>query len=338
MKEIAFEKVFDGLYLLKTPFSTVWTGVVLAAGKENFLIDSGAEEPETYILPALAGLGMDIGDIDYVLHTHCHGDHIAGHASLQQSYGLKIAAYEGAAPLLEDPAANAVRLRTRFPGHSPAPQSWLKGVKADCILKEGETLLDRFRPIAVPGHEADCVCWYDIPTGTILCGDSLQGNGTPAQGIGFYQNLADYRTSVQRLLSLVPGTAENQAAVSGGLPEKYKGIEIQNMILGHDYDGIGYMAEGSREVERALRKCLAYTELYETRIRELVRKSGSNTGQGDPRREDTVQDKARQSEKAAADIAAALIGELGCGMPDQLFLAMYTVTEHLKIILRGEKE
>ena len=29
-------------------------------------------------------------------------------------------------------------------------------------------------------------------------------------------------------------------------------------------------------------------------------------------------------------MALKLIGEVGCGMPDQLFLALHTVSEHLK--------
>ena len=32
------------------------------------------------------------------------------------------------------------------------------------------------------------------------------------------------------------------------------------------------------------------------------------------------------------EIAVKLINEVGCGMPENLFLALYTVTEHLKEI------
>jgi hypothetical protein len=45
----------------------------------------------------------------------------------------------------------------------------------------------------------DCVCWYDIPTKTAITGDSLQGNGTPTQGVGFYQSLDAYESSVKKL-------------------------------------------------------------------------------------------------------------------------------------------
>lgn len=293
---VEFEKIFEGLYLLKTPFSGVWTGIVLATGEKNFLIDSGAEEPERYLLPALERLGMKIGDIDYVMNTHCHGDHIAGHSALAARYGRKIAVYEGGQEALADPAANAIRIRSRFPEHSPAPQSWLQGTAADRVVKEGEIFENRFRVIAAPGHEKDCVCWYDIPTQTIISGDSLQGNGTLTQGIGFYQSLKDYRATLGKLAALTER-------------ENAEGVWIRNLICGHEYDGIGSVARGCSAVKKALKRCLEYTEIYDSYIK--AHKEVENN--------DIVK------------LAQGLIEEAGCAVPKQLFLALYTVEEHLKI-------
>lgn len=298
-----FEKIFEGLYLLKTPFSGVWTGIVLATGEKNFLIDSGAEEPERYLIPALEKLGMKIEEIDYVMNTHCHGDHIAGHYGLAKRYGRKIAVYEGGREALADPAANAVRIRSRFPAHSPAPQSWLRGVEADRIVKEGEIFENRFRLIAAPGHEKDCVCWYDIPTGTIISGDCLQGNGTLTQGIGFYQSLTDYRATLRKLTALTEG-------------ENGEGMRIRNLICGHEYDGIGAVAQGCSAVREALKRCLEYTEIYGSYIK--------------------AHEKAQNGDMA--ELARGLIGEVGCAVPKHLFLALYTVEEHLKDLEQERKK
>lgn len=317
---VAFEKIFDGLYLLKTPFSSVWTGIVLATGEKNFLIDSGAEEPEGYLLPALQKLGMKIEDIDYVMNTHCHGDHIAGHYTLAKRYGRKTAVYEGGRELLADPASNAIRIRRHFPEHSPAPQSWLKGVEADRVVKEGEIFENRFRVIASPGHEKDCVCWYDIPTGTIISGDSLQGNGTLTQGIGFYQSLKDYRATLEKLMALTDvrsasgGSADGKRADAGNKECAHKENEdkiwIRNLICGHEYDGIGAVARGCDEVKKALKRCMKYTEIYDSYIKAHKEAEGNDI----------------------VKLAQGLIREAGCAVPDKLFLALYTVEEHLNAL------
>lgn len=288
-----FEKITEDIYLLKVPFSIVWTGVVLIRGDKNFLIDSGVESAEKYIVPALDRLGMKLSDIDYLLNTHCHGDHISCHHEIVSNYGIKVAAYEKTAETLEDPAENAVRIRTKFPEHSPKPQSWLKGVETDVVLKDGEVLEGRLKVIHTPGHDSDCVCWYDIPSKTLISGDSIQANGTPTQGIGFYQSLDDYMYSL----------------------EKLKGEDIENIICGHEYDGIGYFIKGKKNVADCLERCIGFVNEYDRRIREYV-----NEGYTDD-----------------CKIAVRLINEIGCGMPENLFLALYTVNEHLKKIKEGIK-
>ena len=125
-----FEKIIDDVYLLKTPFSCVWTGIILIKGEKNYLIDSGADEPEKYLIPALEQLNLKVSDIDWLLTTHAHGDHISGHYTLVNKYNLKTAVYEGGRNNLIDPKSNAIRIRTKFPEHSPAhrPQSAGSGI------------------------------------------------------------------------------------------------------------------------------------------------------------------------------------------------------------------
>lgn len=283
-----FQEIVENVYVMKAPFSIVWTGVTLVRGEKNFLIDSGADAPEVYVIPALEKLGMKIDDVDYLLNTHCHGDHITGHFDLVNKYGLKTATYEGGVSALTDPAANAVRIRTKFPEDSPAPQSWLKGVVPDKVLKDGEVLEGRLQLIATPGHDGDCVCWYDLPTKTIITGDSLQGNGTPTQGIGFYQNLDSYEKTVKKLL----------------------GLDVENIVLGHEYDGLGDFIKGKENAREALLFCERKPREYEALIESYLK-----SGMKEPR-----------------EIAVRLIEEVGCGMPEKLFLPLYTVTEHIKRI------
>lgn len=283
-----FSEVMPGIYLLKIPFGPVWTGVILVRGERNILIDSGASDDDVdqYILPALNQLGLELDDIDYLVNTHSHGDHIGGNHRLRQLGDFRVAAYETAAPKIEDPVPYAIQTRTKFPEHSPAPQCFLKGIPVDIVLKDGDILADRLQVIHTPGHDNDCVCWYDLLTKTIITGDSLQANGTICQGVGFYKSLSDYQWTLERL----------------------NGMDILNILCGHDYEGIGYLINGRENVSNALAVCRDYVARYHNFIRKQW--------------EGGCQD--------AAMIAEKLIKNEGCGMPERLFMALYTVTEHIK--------
>ena len=284
-----FEEVLPDTYLLKVPFGPVWTGIILIKGEKNILIDSSHLEPENYLIPALEKLDVKLSDIDWLLNTHVHGDHIGGHHSLVTKYGLKTATLNSSVDALRDPVKVAIRVRTRFPKNSPAPQSYLKGVEPDKVLAERELLEGRFYALATPGHDDDCLTWVDTKTGTAFTGDSIQANGTPTQGVGFYRDKNAYLGSLQKLSE----------------------AELENIVCGHDYDGIGVVVKGKEEVAAALRYCIDRVELYDSKIKEYVA-SGMSV------------------EDEPVAMALKLIGEVGCGMPDQLFLALHTVSEHLK--------
>lgn len=287
---VHFEELYPDIYLLKVPFSGLWTGVILIKGEEMCLIDSGAKDTDVdrYILPALAELGLTLNSVKWLLNTHSHGDHIGGHARICNLANLKVAAHISSAPKVADPVPYAIETRTKFPEHSPAPQVYLQGVPVDRILEDGEVIAGRLQVIHTPGHDDDCVCWYDMPTRTLITGDSLQGNGTPAQGVGFYKDLEGYRASLQKLQQL----------------------PIEHIICGHDYDEIGWNISGTEAVSRALVCCEAALARYHDFILQQHR-----AGRSDP-----------------VEIAQALIRTHGCAMPDKLFLALYTVTQHLEKI------
>lgn len=284
-----FEEVLPDTYLLKVPFGPVWTGIIFIKGEKNILIDSSHLEPENYLIPALEKLDVKLSDIDWLLNTHVHGDHIGGHHSLVTKYGLKTATLNSSVDALRDPVKVAIRVRTRFPKNSPAPQSYLKGVEPDKVLAERELLEGRFYALATPGHDDDCLTWVDTKTGTAFTGDSIQANGTPCQGVGFYRDKNAYLGSLDKLSE----------------------AKFENIVCGHDYDGIGSVIKGADEVSAVLQYCKDRVALYDSKIKEYV--SSGMTVEDEP-----------------VAMALKLIGEVGCGMPDQLFLALHTVSEHLK--------
>jgi metallo-beta-lactamase class B len=81
-------KVFDDLYFLGTQIHSAWA---LTTTEGIIIIDTlfdYAIEPE--IVDGLTALGLDPGDIKYVLISHAHGDHDQGAALLQSRYGAKV--------------------------------------------------------------------------------------------------------------------------------------------------------------------------------------------------------------------------------------------------------
>jgi len=104
-----------------------------------FVVDPGAEAERVVELAAERGL-----QVEAILVTHCHWDHIGGVADLVAATGATVWMSATEAPVLEDP--------TRFPLGGPAP---ITPAKVDHLLDGGERIevagiaLD---VLATPGH------------------------------------------------------------------------------------------------------------------------------------------------------------------------------------------
>lgn len=288
---LEFEKVLPDIYLLRTPFGAIWSGVYLLTGSPCIMIDTGAsgEVAEKYIVPALEKMKMTPADIDWIINTHSHGDHVGGNKRLLElSNHAKMAAFEGAVDKIENPLPYGRAIRTRFPEHSLTPQEVLEGCKVDLPLKDGEVLGKRLKVIHTPGHDSECVCLVDIPTGAVFTGDSLQGFGMVGDGgagLAFYQYLQDYRQTLERIRKLCP----------------------QYILTAHNYAPYGYCAFGEKEVNRYLQACQATVDIYDILVRRQMK-----TGLND-----------------VAEITRGVIRQVGAEMPEYLFLAMYSIQAHM---------
>lgn len=252
-----FRKAAEDIYILESPLGNIWSGIVLVDGPEKILIDSGdnAAVIDEVLVPALAELGYTLKDIDWLCNTHCHGDHVGGNYRLAELSDVKVAAYEAAAPKLQDPLKYSKLIRAAYPEYSPAPPPVLLGVEPDLILKDGDILADRLQVIATPGHDTECVCFYDLKTKTLITGDSLQGNGTCTQGLALYMNLESYRSSLKRL----------------------KRMEIEMILSGHPYLYCGEAAYGAEAAKKYLTQCEEIIEIYGAYIREQVENGITDT-------------------------------------------------------------
>lgn len=245
-----FRKIVDDVYILETPSGGVWSGIVFIDGEEKILIDSGdcAENIDNLLCPALEALGYSLKDIVWLCNTHCHGDHVGGHHRILELADIQVAAYVKSCPKIKDPLKYAKLLRAAYPEFSPPASSALKGVEVDRILQDGDIIGGRLKVISTPGHDTDCVSFYDTKTKTLITGDSLQGNGTATQGTALYMDLDVYRNTLEKLM----------------------GMDTENIISGHPYLFSGDMAVGKAEVEAYLKRCRDITDIYDMYIRSQV--------------------------------------------------------------------
>lgn len=236
-----FTRITDGVFLLKVPFTGVWTGVTLVLSDgPPVLVDSGgsAETVDSTIVPALAELGIELADVGWVLATHIHGDHVGGIARMREiAPSLEVGVFSESAARMRDPLAYSREIRAKFPEHSPAPPPVLDGVVPDLLFGDGD-MVGPLRVIHTPGHDTDACCFFDVRSGTLVTGDSLQLNGTISQGCALLFDPARYLDSLQRLLAL----------------------PVRNIVCGHPYLPWGGTAVGEEAARRFLASCIGCYE------------------------------------------------------------------------------
>ncbi len=284
-----FEPVVSGCDVLFTPTGGPPAGVTLIRNGEGVsLIDSGIDAAvvDGCIVPALAQLGLAPDDLDFVLCTHCHGDHIGGHARLRElAPRAKFGVFVAGAEKLRRPLFYSREIRAKFPAESPAPPAVLDGVEPDFLIEAGETVAG-LRLIPAPGHDSDAVAFFEPEKRLLVTGDSVQGNGTWGQGIALYMDRAAYRDTLMRLMAL----------------------NAEVLVAGHRFEPFPPVLPGEEKVRSFLEESLSFSEKYDILIREAE----------------------EEGIHSVPEIARRLLERIGCGMPEKLFLACWTVASHLK--------
>src|SRR5918995_3201942 len=92
MAEISFDRVHDRIYRLPVPFEGGGlTNMYLVRGSKTAVIDTAVlGAPTSFLAPALAAIGLGLGEVDYVLNTHGHMDHLGGNSEMKDA-GAEIA-------------------------------------------------------------------------------------------------------------------------------------------------------------------------------------------------------------------------------------------------------
>jgi metallo-beta-lactamase class B len=234
---------------------TCGISAILIVGPEGHtLIDSGTDAGAKVVAANIEKLGFKLRDVNTLLHTHEHHDHIGGMARLERLTGAHLASSPRAAAVLQggtsDPEDPQAMEHMRFPAAQVTDVLDMKNGEARIL---GAT---EFRAIATPGHTPGALSWQwescNAPGKclTIVYADSL----TPVSSDGYRFSdhpayLAAFQASLAKIASLKCDILLSPHPSASGMRDRLlKG----NLV---DPDGCkAYAAKLSRQLDERLAK------------------------------------------------------------------------------------
>jgi glyoxylase-like metal-dependent hydrolase (beta-lactamase superfamily II) len=184
------EEIQQNIYLLRGEGKGSHNYLIRASYR-NVLIDSGLDQNFLFLQKQLLSLGLKVRDIDLVINTHEHLDHIGSNRYFQESSFIaahrfaatKIALEDHYVTLYRSGDRNEVPLRVHL---------WLENRS---LFDLGSHTLE---VIHTPGHTSGSICIYEFKTKVLFSGDTVFSGGTLSY-IAESGSVGDYVNSIMRL-------------------------------------------------------------------------------------------------------------------------------------------
>jgi glyoxylase-like metal-dependent hydrolase (beta-lactamase superfamily II) len=184
------EEIQQGVYLLKGEGKGSHNYLIRASYR-NALIDSGLDQNFLCLQEQLLSLGLKVRDIDLVINTHEHLDHIGSNRYFQESSFIAAHRFAATKITLEDHYVtlyrsgdlNEIPLRVHL---------WLENRS---LFDLGSHTLE---VIHTPGHTSGSICIYEFKTKVLFSGDTVFAGGALSY-IAESGSVGDYINSITRL-------------------------------------------------------------------------------------------------------------------------------------------
>jgi glyoxylase-like metal-dependent hydrolase (beta-lactamase superfamily II) len=183
---------------IPTPFAVGRVNVYLIEDEPLTLVDTGPNSATSFqeLTSGLAALGHALEDVELVVVTHQHIDHLGLVSIVAQRSGADVAALDLAVPYVEnysleaqkdDEFARSVMIRNGIPADvvsalsavSQAFRAWGSSAEVTRVLHDGEAMSFRDRTLHVhhrPGHSPTDTVFYDAEGRTLIAADHLLGH------------------------------------------------------------------------------------------------------------------------------------------------------------------
>ena len=204
--------VDENVYFLKGDGIDANTYLIL--GEENIVVDTGTGQRINELIAAITAHAIKLKDIDVILNTHCHYDHIGGNEILKQRSNAEVAAHTIAAQYIKSANKEFTRAQQLNP------------IAVERYIDEGDKV-NIFDVLYTPGHTMGSISLYNPESNTLISGDTIFGDGA----IG--------RTDL-------PGGDFEQMRKS---LEKLSKLEVEKILPGH---GEPCLKNGNAIIENAL--------------------------------------------------------------------------------------
>ena len=146
------------------------SNVYLIKGDRNVLVDTGlARDPPGLIAKIRSSLGGS--DLDMLVLTHCHADHVGGLNAVVKEFGCKAYAHPEDAARLRD--GDSAYILDRMFGFRLG-RCEVEDLPDGRIIDVGDP---RLRVVHTPGHTRGSICRYDEATCALISGDTLFAGG-----------------------------------------------------------------------------------------------------------------------------------------------------------------
>jgi glyoxylase-like metal-dependent hydrolase (beta-lactamase superfamily II) len=172
------------LFKIRNSFGS---NIYIIAGESLTLVDAGFPIDLPVILLALRKMRRAPRDIDLIIATHYHGDHVGTVAELKEKHGVRVAMHEEDIPFasgdIPQHTCEAGTLQLVF-YTALWPFFRYRHFDVDLQFKGNEMIdvADGLVVIHTPGHSPGSICLYDERNGIVFSGDLIRNEKGVLEG------------------------------------------------------------------------------------------------------------------------------------------------------------